>query len=141
MGRLLGTKIGTLIYGAGKGILRSFQDFDLCVEPYMADERNNIYYFGDLDYAGLGIYESLAKLCQDQREIIPFVPAYQAMIEKAMDTEELPYTKEGQNRHIGSLFFGRFPKETVDSMKKILEWGKYIPQEILNISDFDEKYR
>ena len=28
-------EVGTLIYGAGKGILRSFQDFDLCAEPYM----------------------------------------------------------------------------------------------------------
>ena len=45
---ILGIKIDTLIYGAGKGIFRSFEDFDLCVEPYMKAAGNQIYYFGDL---------------------------------------------------------------------------------------------
>ena len=40
----------TEIFGAGKGIIRSFQDFDLCAEPYMKHPKNTIYYFGDLDY-------------------------------------------------------------------------------------------
>ncbi len=136
MGRLFGTEIGTLIYGAGKGILRSFQDFDLCVEPYMADERNQIYYFGDLDYEGIGIYESLARLCQGRLEIIPFWPAYEAMFAKAETATELPDTKEKQNRNISGIFFDWFPRETVSRMNRILEQGKYIPQEILNISDF-----
>ena len=30
---ILGVPVGTLIYGAGKAIWKSFQDFDLCVEP------------------------------------------------------------------------------------------------------------
>ncbi len=59
---ILGLKVGTLIYGAGKGIHRSFQDFAFCVEPYMQEENNQIYYFGDLDYEGIGIYEKLAQL-------------------------------------------------------------------------------
>ena len=54
-------EVGTLIYGAGKGILRSFQDFDLCAEPYMTYSENTIFYFGDLDYEGIGIYENLAE--------------------------------------------------------------------------------
>ena len=54
---IFGAEIGTLIYGAGKGIIRSFQDFDLCAEPYMKHPKNTIYYFGDLDYEGIGIYE------------------------------------------------------------------------------------
>ena len=52
---ILGMKIGTLIYGAGKGILKSFQDFSICAEPYMQNRQNQIYYFGDLDYEGIGI--------------------------------------------------------------------------------------
>lgn len=48
MQRFLVQKWDTLIYGAGKGILRSFQDFDFCAEPYMRDPRNQIFYFGDL---------------------------------------------------------------------------------------------
>ena len=65
---IFGAEIGTLIYGAGKGIIRSFQDFDLCAEPYMKHPKNTIYYFGDLDYEGIGIYENLAGKISRQME-------------------------------------------------------------------------
>jgi len=138
-GRILGMEFGTLIYGAGKGILRSFLDFDLCVEPYMRDGRNGIYYFGDLDYEGIGIYESLAKMNAGERKVIPLAAAYETMIEKAertCGTENLPDTKEQQNRNIREEFFSYFDTVCEDKMRKLLESGKYIPQEILNIMDF-----
>jgi len=134
--RILGEEIGTLIYGAGKRILKSFKDFDFCVEPYMAERENSIYYFGDLDYEGIGIYEKLAKAFQPQWEILPFVQAYEKMLEKAGQMAGLPETKEKQNRNISEEFFSHFPKEKVNRMKEILEKEKYIPQEILNIADF-----
>jgi hypothetical protein len=133
---ILGVAIGTLIYGAGKGILRSFADFDICVEPYMKHEKNRIYYFGDLDYEGIGIYENLARLCRERWEIIPFCPAYRAMLKKAETVEKLPDTKEQQNRNIRQEFFKWFTEKEQDSMTEILLRGEYIPQEILNIQDF-----
>ncbi|MFG6333006.1 MAG: DUF2220 domain-containing protein [Lachnospiraceae bacterium] len=135
-GAIFGVPVETLIYGAGKGILRSFQDFDLCVEPYMTDERNQLWYFGDLDYEGIGIWENLANLCQPRREIRPFGPAYESMLGKTERTKRLPDTKEQQNRKIGDGFFRYFSEETGARMKRILESGTYIPQEILNIADF-----
>ena len=137
--RILGAEIGTLIYGAGKGILRSFLDFDLCVEPYMRNSENRLYYFGDLDYEGIGIYESLAEMVSDGRELLPFVRAYEAMVKKADRTcgmEKLPDMKEQQNRNIRQEFFSHFPADLVNRMKAVLEAGKYIPQEILSIADF-----
>ncbi len=134
--RILGIPIGTLIYGAGKGILRSFQDFELCVEPYMKDKRNDIFYFGDLDYEGIGIFERLAEIAANDWKLIPFAAAYDAMLKKAGKKEELPDTKEKQNRNIGEKFFSYFAAERIDEMKRILECDKYIPQEILNIADF-----
>lgn len=128
--------VSTLIYGAGKGILRSFQDFDLCVEPYMTDGQNQIWYFGDLDYEGIGIWENLAKMCRPGREIRPFCPAYEAMLKKAERIKTLPRTREQQNRNIKDSFFHYFPDELSRKMKQILEEGTYIPQEILNITDF-----
>ena len=86
---IFGAEIGTLIYGAGKGIIRSFQDFDLCAEPYMKHPKNTIYYFGDLDYEGIGIYENLAEKFRSRWKIIPFVPAYQAMLETVLCWEFL----------------------------------------------------
>lgn len=133
---ILGTKIGTLIYGAGKRILKSFQDFAFCVEPYMTETCNTIYYFGDLDYEGIGIYENLAGLFLASWKIQPFLPAYETMLSKARNVRKLPDTKEKQNRNISDYFFSYFSSEQVDNMKEILEKEQYIPQEILNISDF-----
>ena len=132
---VFGTPFGTLIYGAGKGILRSYQDFSFCVEPYMRAQENQLYYFGDLDYEGIGIYERLAERFARNR-LIPFIAAYERMIQKSRVYSELPETKAGQNRSIGGYFFSFFSERTVREMTKILESGRYIPQEILNIGDF-----
>lgn len=134
--QILGVPVGTLIYGAGKGILRSFREIDLCAEPYMTASGNRICYFGDLDYEGIGIWEHLARQCRGSQEIFPFVPAYEAMLKKASEGTDLPDTKEQQNRKIDGSFFAHFQEETVRQMERILESGKYIPQEILNITDF-----
>lgn len=129
-------EVGTLIYGAGKGILRSFQDFDLCAEPYMTDSGNKIFYFGDLDYEGIGIYENLVERFQDRWEIKPFIPAYEAMLNKADRLGNLPETKEHQNRNITSIFFSYFSNTTVEKMQAVLQNERYVPQEILNRADF-----
>lgn len=134
--RIFGIQTGTLIYGAGKRILKSFEDFRLCAEPYMTAQDNTIYYFGDLDYEGIGIYESLAALFQADWKIYPFVQAYQAMLSKARHIEKLPNTKEKQNRNITGQFFSYFSDLQAEQMRKILKNEEYIPQEILNISDF-----
>lgn len=136
--QILGVNIGTLIYGAGKGILRSFEDFKLCAEPYMRAKENTIYYFGDLDYEGIGIYERLAMLFQEHYIIRPFSEAYIRMVEKAeeMGIEEMPLMKAGQNQNISELFWESFEKQDVEKMQKLLQEGRYIPQEILSVSNF-----
>ncbi len=137
---IFGMSVGTLIYGAGKGILKRFSDFSICVEPYMTDKENSIYYFGDLDYEGIGIYERLMSLFQNEWNIRPFVNAYERMLKKAEadGTDKLPETKELQNRNISGEFFVCFHRELAGKMRMVLESGRYIPQEILNISDFTD---
>lgn len=146
---MFGIRIGTLIYGGGKRVLRSFSDFELCAEPYMKQKENQFFYFGDLDYEGIRIFESLAGEFPGVR---PFIPAYVAMLEKAERLENaddvqqsdntgqclarLPETKEKQNRNLNGSFFSFFGEETAFRMKAVLEKDKYIPQEILNIHDF-----
>ena len=58
------------------------------------------------------------------------------MIEKAGGAAALPDTKERQNRNITGYFFSYFTEGQVTKMNEVLGQGKYIPQEILNISDF-----
>ena len=57
--RILGKMFDTVIYGAGKGIYRTFSDYVQGAEDYFNAE-NMLYYFGDLDYEGILIYEHLA---------------------------------------------------------------------------------
>ena len=106
----------------------------------MKAQENQIYYFGDLDYEGIGIYERLAEPFECwQYEIRPFTAAYERMLAKAQKVCGLPMTKEKQNRRISGRFFAYFSEQTVLKMKEILESGRYIPQEILNIGDFGGK--
>lgn len=136
-GTVLGYEFGTLIYGGGKRILKSFQDFSLCAEPYLQDKENQIYYFGDLDYEGIGIYERLAEMFAGRGKIQPFVSGYIKMLEKYRQQKwKLPPTKEKQNQNISGNFFGSFSEEHKKQMWEILQRGLYIPQEILNIHDF-----
>lgn len=137
MRTVCGLQIGTLIYGAGKGIIAAFSDFDISGEPYMSAQGNQIFYFGDLDYEGIGIYENFASAYGEQYDIRLFKNAYELMIEKAdrFGIDSLPCTKEGQNRNIGSLFFSWFSQPLQEKIRAILEQDRYIPQEILNIGD------
>lgn len=135
---VFGISFGTIIYGAGKGILRAFKDFSISAEPYMLNSGNEIYYFGDMDYEGIMIYESFAKEFGNKYKIQPFVQAYKFMLDKA-DISRLPNMKEGQNRNISNLFWEAFDEEYQNRMKEILQENQYIPQEIINIMDLEEE--
>ena len=132
---LLGEAVGSLIYGAGKRVVSSFREFSVRAEPYMKEEANELLYFGDLDYEGIGIYENLAEALAAPWTVRPFLAAYRAMLEKAAGIA-LPQTKEKQNRHIAGGFFAHFAATDVLAMQQILEAGRYIPQEILHLEDF-----
>ena len=126
---ILGMKFGTLIYSGGKKGIKGFKHFESSVEPYLMHDRNKFYYFGDLDYEGILIFEQLCShfYCE------PFVKAYELMVEKA-NSIQLPRTKEKQNRNIKGAFFSYFANPA--SMNLILEREEYIPQEILTMKDF-----
>lgn len=135
--RICGETIGTLIYGAGKGIIAAFSDFDISGKPYMTETGNTICYFGDLDYEGIGIYENFAAAYGGKYDIILFKSAYDRMLAKAerLGINNLPRTKEGQKRSMESRFLNSFSKAQQDKIMEILEHDRYIPQEILNIED------
>lgn len=134
---MFGEEIGTVIYGAGKGILRSFSDFRFCVEPHVNDTENRILYFGDLDYEGIGIYERLHGLFCAEHEIRPFVGAYEAMLKKAegYGMDFLPEMSEKQNQNLSGTFYSYFSGQMKERMERILCAGRYLPQEILTVGD------
>lgn len=107
---------------------------------YQLDFNLNLEYYLK-NYEGIIIYEGLYKQMKGIFEIDVFCDAYEAMIQKAskdgvVSLKELPDTKEGQNRSIGRKFMSSFSKKTQGDIRRILEQGKYIPQEILQMKDF-----
>ncbi len=130
--------VGTIIYGAGKGISKSFKDFEISLEPYLMDNRNQFLYLGDIDYEGILIYEQLYRTLKGQVEIKPFVEAYQYMVDKAVNLNiDLPQTKEGQNKNIREAFLNNFSLDYRIKILSILKEDKYIPQEIISFSDIE----
>ena len=132
---ILGKEFGTVIYGAGKGIWKTFADYMNGAETYFMGD-NKLFYFGDLDYEGILIYERLVE--STSAIIYIFEEAYTAMLDKAMQIglSNLPNMKEKQNANIGTLFLDAFKDMRKDQICKILKMGKYIPQEILNEHDW-----
>ncbi|WP_252229736.1 Wadjet anti-phage system protein JetD domain-containing protein [Clostridium sp. ZBS15] len=133
---ILEENISTLIYGGGKNVNKAFKDFEISVEEYVSNKENKLLYFGDLDYEGIVIYESLYNLLKEKYRISPFISGYKKMIDKYIKEKIiLPKTKEGQNRNIKDEFLNKFDNSYRIKINEILENGLYIPQEILNISD------
>lgn len=137
--RIFSKPVSTLIYGRGKDIWRTFNDFRLCIEPYLLNKTNEMLYFGDMDYEGIYIYQQLKQNFKSRYEIKPFTDAYCFMIEKAeRENYKLPKSKTGQNKNINDEFFRWFDDGCSLSIKQLLESGEYIPQEIVSLRDLQE---
>lgn len=145
---ILGKRFGTVIFGSGKKVISSFSDFEYTAEKYLADSKNRFFYFGDMDYEGIGIYENLVEIFKEKRKehifkeetkLEPFREAYVMMYQKAEKNgfDKLPVTKEKQNRNIGHIFADFFGNEMWEKFEKLLLTEKYIPQEIINVWDMD----
>ncbi len=116
------TSISMLVYGEGKKIIKSFSFMDELKRQIKTDK---IYYWGDLDYAGI---EILLKLIGSygNYNIIPMVNLYGDMLECANNP---PRVKSKQNRVPIDAFLKFFESDISDRIKDIIYNGKYIPQE------------
>lgn len=138
-GSIFSKPVSTLIYGRGKDIWRTFNDFTVCIEPYLLNGENEMLYFGDMDYEGIYIYQQLKENFKKGFEIKPFKEAYCFMLDKAEgESYELPQSKAGQNKNISDEFFSWFDKDYRRRITGLLESGKYIPQEIISLRDLQE---
>jgi hypothetical protein len=122
---LYGANIDMLIYGEGKKIVNSFS-FINEVTAGTAIER--VYYFGDLDFEGIGIYNSLASKFKNYF-VIPHVELYKELL---VEAKTPPPLKTNQSEVYLELFLRCFDNESKDKISAILYNGKYIPQEALN---------
>jgi hypothetical protein len=132
----LGEAVDTIIYGSGKNIERSLEDYEHTVEEYLL-RPSKVLYWGDIDYEGIGIYERLKKRYLKEFNIELFKAAYVAMLKLAKG-RALPDSKEKQNKNIDKVFLREImPFE--EEVLKLLEAGVYIPQEIVNYTVLREE--
>ena len=115
-----------IIYGEGKKILKSFS----FIEEFKIDSKDNIYYFGDIDFEGINIYVSLKEKYNKYN-----ISAYTKGYETILDIEKTP-EKVRKNQNINQdkieRFISEFDKKYKDKLIEIFNNKKYIPQEVFN---------
>ena len=127
-----------IAYGRGNGVAGSFKNYKKWI-PTEKFESVEFGYFGDLDYEGIKIYESIKNNLSDTKVEI-CVSLYQMMIDKAcgIGIKNLPNTKENQFCSDVYLndFLDNFNEATKNNVNQVLESRKYIPQESVTYVDF-----
>lgn len=138
MNNMFGICVDILLYGEGKKVSRRLDSLTEFDTSFFRDNKATYYYFGDLDYEGIGIFNDLRDI-NPELNIKLFSGLYSWMLEEAAtllkSTErkfELPGAKEKQNRRCMEMFLEEFTAKERILINNILEEGRYIPQEILN---------
>ncbi len=122
---LYGVNIDMLIYGEGKKIVNSYS-FINEVATGMPIER--VYYFGDLDFEGIGIFNSMASK-YGKHLIVPHVNLYKQLL---ADAKNPPKLRTNQSDIYLELFLMYFDEESKTKITEILYNDRYIPQEAVN---------
>ena len=128
------------IYGEGKKIARKMDSLTEFDKSFFGGAKTTYYYFGDLDYEGIGIFHDLINV-NPMLNIKLMKTLYVAMLDASKDIiDKLPVTKEKQVKKAEQLewFVSFFNPGHQGIIKNILESDRYIPQEILNNEDFKE---
>ncbi|WP_343839001.1 Wadjet anti-phage system protein JetD domain-containing protein [Salinibacillus aidingensis] len=125
------TVFATLIYGAGKAVIKSMEQFPL---QYPVESNHHFYYFGDLDKDGISIWYSL----YNKQPIRLALPFYRASLEK-----ESAMGKEYQrvNQEAKETFLSFFNAEEQQQIHALLENGYYHPQETLKTRELQRVWR
>lgn len=118
---LMETSFSTLIWGSGNKINGNFENF---TSQYAVKGEHHFYYFGDLDRSGISIWHKL----QEQQSIPPALPFYEACLNKVSS-----FGKDNQRKDAQALdqFLLHFSHDQNEKIRKMLDEGKYIPQEAL----------
>lgn len=134
-----GHPITTIVYGGGQ---EAFSTLPPIIDRAVGSE--DIWYWGDFDWAGLRIFEKLAESCQAKplREayLLMFAKSARMVAErhKAGLNVSLPSMKAGQREVKCPIFWAAFTGQEIEDMLAVLRRGEYIPQECLNATDFKE---
>jgi hypothetical protein len=118
--------IHLLVYGEGNKIQNSFRFME---ELEQNINMGSVYYFGDLDYAGIDIFQRL-KANYAKYNIAPHTGLYRQL----MDYVQTPPPARNAKTTEIEEFLKYFCMEDAGRLDKLLKEGKYIPQEGINFA-------
>lgn len=137
---VFGIPVKVLLYGEGKKITRQSGRLREYMEEVLGEHQNDFYYFGDLDYEGISIYQE-AKEKNPEVNVKLLLKAYEAMLEEKLQ-KAYPETRDHRTPRADlEGFLANFSEEHQRKILQILEKGRYIPQEILNWSLLKSKMK
>ncbi|HBW14534.1 MAG TPA: hypothetical protein DEF30_12025 [Proteiniclasticum sp.] len=137
---VFGIPVKVLLYGEGKKITRQSGRLREYMEEVLGEHQNDFYYFGDLDYEGISIYQE-AKEKNPEVNVKLLLKAYEAMLEEKLQ-KAYPETRDHRTPRADlEGFLANFSEEHQKKILQILEKGRYIPQEILNWSLLKSKMK
>ena len=90
---IIRTRFSTIIYSQGESCVNTFTGYRLTFPKYLQDTRNTFYFFGDIDYASMRLYEKIRNLLYFV-DVHLFTEAYVSLINKVQDPELLPVLKK-----------------------------------------------
>jgi hypothetical protein len=133
------TAFTTLIYGCGKKIVKSIEQFQLQL-PLPSETTHTFYYFGDIDREGIQIWHSLQRRMQEMSlgELRLALPFYQACLTKAYALGKA-YQRQDEQALTGFLHY--FDGDERESIQACLNDGGYYPQEALPSAELKELWR
>ncbi|MFB6467026.1 Wadjet anti-phage system protein JetD domain-containing protein [Cytobacillus sp. Hz8] len=125
------TSFSTLIYGCGKAVIKSIEQFPM---QYPISADHHFFYFGDVDREGISIWSSL----NQKQEAVLALPFYLACLVKEPATGK-EYQKERSTAI--KQFITHFPKKHQEQILSLLQNGTYYPQETLKTKELQEIWR
>ncbi|MEE8674260.1 Wadjet anti-phage system protein JetD domain-containing protein [Tractidigestivibacter scatoligenes] len=135
---ILGERIHAVVLGGGTPILEHNR-LALLLDTLGADSVE-VLYWGDVDRAGIDIMVRLRDVLGEHYPFAPFTPAYQLMIDKAMERYPDPADNEQTCQvNLGmpdmSLMCEGLTEEAAAYARSVVEGCRLIPQEILTRRD------
>lgn len=129
---LFGITIDGLLYGEGNKITKENAIYEY--EQNVVNEKVNFYYWGDIDFAGIDLFERVKK-ANKYCNMKLLDNLYTKMVQLSKDID-LKNILKNQRKVEGKIFFNELENpNTIIEIKEILECNKYIPQEILNYEE------
>ncbi|MFN7252464.1 MAG: Wadjet anti-phage system protein JetD domain-containing protein [Anaerobacillus sp.] len=125
------TAFSTLVYGSGKAIINSIEQFSIQF-PIIAE--HHFLYFGDIDREGVSIWASLNK----KQQIALALPFYKACISKK---EAKGKENQRENEQALEQFLMFFSNTDQEKIRNLLKNGYYYPQETLKTLELQRIWR